>query len=74
MPTGRWPTIVAVAVLLLALVVQLALFVSRQSQTWDEGDHLCPEFQISDAVAGVIKTGVRTARILLKDLVSVTLS
>jgi hypothetical protein len=40
MATGRWPTMVAVAVLLLALGLQLALFVSRQSQTWDEGDHL----------------------------------
>ena len=40
MTTSRWQTPVLVAVLLLVLVVQLALFVSRQSQTWDEGDHL----------------------------------
>ncbi|HET9315143.1 MAG TPA: glycosyltransferase family 39 protein, partial [Vicinamibacteria bacterium] len=40
MATGRWSTIVLAAVLLLALGLQLGLFVSRQSQTWDEGDHL----------------------------------
>jgi hypothetical protein len=36
----RWRTPLVVAGLLLLLALQLALFVSRQSQTWDEGDHL----------------------------------
>jgi Dolichyl-phosphate-mannose-protein mannosyltransferase len=35
-----WRTTALVVVLLLLLVAQLARFVSRQSQTWDEGDHL----------------------------------
>lgn len=34
----RWRTPLPVAGLLLALLVQLAIYVSRQSQTWDEGD------------------------------------
>jgi tetratricopeptide (TPR) repeat protein len=36
----RWRTPLLVGGLLLALLVQLAVYVSRQSQTWDEGDHL----------------------------------
>jgi hypothetical protein len=40
----------------------------------DEGDNVCLEFQVKDAVAGIIKTGVRELRIPLKDLVSVTLT
>ncbi len=40
----------------------------------EEGDHLCLEFQVKDAVAGILKSGVRRARIPLKDLVSVTLT
>jgi hypothetical protein len=36
----RWRTPLLVAGLLLLLALQLTLFVSRQSQTWDEGDHL----------------------------------
>src|SRR5262245_37223330 len=36
--TWRTPTLVVI--LLLLLVAQLARFVSRQSQTWDEGNHL----------------------------------
>jgi hypothetical protein len=38
-PTA-WRTALLVAALLLLLLGQLARFVSRQSQTWDEGDHL----------------------------------
>jgi hypothetical protein len=37
---NAWRTPVLVIALLALLVVQLARFVSRQSQTWDEGDHL----------------------------------
>jgi hypothetical protein len=40
----------------------------------DEGDHLCLEFQIKDALAGIVRTGVRKARVPLTDLVSVTIS
>jgi hypothetical protein len=40
----------------------------------DEGDQLALEFQIKDAIAGVLKTGVRQARIPISDLVSVTLT
>lgn len=40
----------------------------------DEGGHLAMEFQIKDALAGILKTGVRTIRIPLKDLVSVTIT
>jgi hypothetical protein len=40
----------------------------------DEGDQLALEFQIKDALAGILKTGVRQARFPLKDLVSVTLT
>lgn len=36
----RWGTPLLVIALLLLLGLQLTLFVSRQSQTWDEGDHL----------------------------------
>jgi hypothetical protein len=35
-----WRTLLLVVGLLLLLALQLAFFVSRQSQTWDEGDHL----------------------------------
>jgi hypothetical protein len=37
---NAWRTPVLAIALLALLVVQLARFVSRQSQTWDEGDHL----------------------------------
>lgn len=40
----------------------------------DEGKQLVMEFQIKDAVAGFIKTGVRRVQIPLNDLVSVTLT
>ena len=40
----------------------------------DEGDHLALEFQIKDALAGILKTGVRQARIPTAELVSVTLT
>jgi hypothetical protein len=40
----------------------------------DEGTHLAVEFQTKDAVAGILKTGVRKVRIPLKDLVAVTLT
>jgi hypothetical protein len=40
----------------------------------DEGGYVALEFQIKDAVAGVIKSGVREVRIPVKELVSVTLT
>lgn len=40
----------------------------------DEGGHLAMEFQIKDSLAGILKTGVRTIRIPLKELVSVTIT
>ena len=40
----------------------------------DEGKEIALEFQIKDAVAGFIKSGVREVRVPLKDLVSVTLT
>jgi hypothetical protein len=40
----------------------------------DEGTHLCLEYQLKDAVVGVIKGGLKQVRIPLKDLVSVTLT
>src|SRR5262245_6985249 len=39
----------------------------------DEGKEIALEFQVKDAVAGFIKSGVREVRVPLKDLVSVTL-
>jgi tetratricopeptide (TPR) repeat protein len=45
---------VLVTVLLLVLALQLALFVSRQSQTWDEGDHLYAGYRsLTDADFGL---------------------
>ena len=40
----------------------------------DEGEKIVLEFQVKDAVAGFIKSGVREVRVPLKDLVSVTLT
>jgi hypothetical protein len=40
----------------------------------DEGTHLCLEYQLTDAVVGVIKGGVKQVRVALKDLTSVTLT
>jgi hypothetical protein len=40
----------------------------------DEGEHLALEFQIKDALAGILKTGIRQTRIPTADLVSVTLT
>lgn len=39
----------------------------------DEGTHLAFEFQVTDAVAGFLKTGVRHVRVSLSDLLSVSL-
>jgi hypothetical protein len=39
----------------------------------DEGEAVSLEFQMMDNLAGIIKTGVRTVRIPVKDLMSVTL-
>jgi hypothetical protein len=40
----------------------------------DDGDAVCIEFQITDSLAGVFKSGVREVRVPMKDLVSVTLT
>jgi hypothetical protein len=40
----------------------------------DEGEHVTLEFQTSDTVAGILKTGIRQVRIPLPELVSVTLT
>ena len=40
----------------------------------DEGTHLCLEYQLKDAVVGVIQGGPKRVRLPLKDLVSVTLT
>jgi hypothetical protein len=40
----------------------------------DEGDHLCIEFQVQDAVFGLIKSGIKQVRIPLADLASVTVA
>lgn len=39
----------------------------------DEGGHLAIDFQKSDAIMGLLKSDVKTVRIALKDLDSVTL-
>jgi len=39
----------------------------------DEGDHVALEFQVQDAVVGLIKSGVKQVRIPLADLSSVAL-
>ncbi len=39
----------------------------------DEGDHLCLEFQVQDAVVGLIKSGVKQVRIPVADVASVAL-
>jgi hypothetical protein len=39
----------------------------------DDGTHLCVEYQVKDGVAGILKSGVKTVRIPLTDLTSVTL-
>lgn len=39
----------------------------------DEGDNLCLEFQVKDAVAGILKGPVRQVRVPLRQLGSVTL-
>lgn len=40
----------------------------------DEGDHLCLEFQVKDAMVGLMKSAVKEVRVPIKDLVSVTLT
>ena len=40
----------------------------------DEGSHLCFEYQEKDALAGIIKSDLKTRRVPLSDLVSVTLT
>jgi hypothetical protein len=40
----------------------------------DEGTNLCLEYQLKDAVFGVIKGDLKQVRVPLKDLVSVTLT
>ncbi len=39
----------------------------------DEGTHLTFEFQVTDAVAGFLKSGVKEVRVPLEDLISVSL-
>ena len=48
-------------------------FASAHGLIRDEGDHLCIEFQVQDAVFGLIKSGIRQVRIPVADLASVTL-
>lgn len=40
----------------------------------DEGTHLCLEFEVKDALAGILKSGVKHVRIPTSDIVSVNIS
>lgn len=40
----------------------------------DEGDKLCLEYEVQDSIAGIIKSGVKTVRIPLAELASVSLT
>ena len=48
-------------------------FANGQGLLRHEDDHICLEFQISDAVVGLIKSAIKEIRIPIRDLVSVTL-
>jgi hypothetical protein len=39
----------------------------------DEGTHLAFEFQLTDSIAGVVRSGVRHVKVSLNDLLSVSL-
>jgi hypothetical protein len=48
-------------------------FASGNGLLRDEDQHLCLEFQVQDAVVGLIKSGITQLRIPIADLASVTL-
>jgi hypothetical protein len=48
-------------------------FASGHGLIRDEGNHVCLEFQVQDAVVGLIKSGINEVRIPLADIASVAL-